>query len=63
MSDLSLSLINTYHTYTYPMTYPVVSRIVVLVCFSINTISYQYMSLLDLPYGKNINNDTWNTLG
>jgi hypothetical protein len=39
------------------------SRIMVIVCFSINTISYQYLSMPDLPYGKNINNDTWNTPG
>jgi len=38
-----------------------VSRILVIVYFSINSIRYQYMSLPDLPCGKNINNDTWNT--
>ena len=45
------------------MTYPVMSRTLVMVYFSFNSISYQYMSVLDLPCGKNINNDTWNTLG
>ena len=37
---------------------PVLSRILVMVYFSINSISYQYMLMLDLPCGKNINNDT-----
>ena len=45
------------------MTYPCVSRILAMVYFSFNGISYQYMPMLDLPSGKNINNDTWNTLG
>ena len=35
-----------------------VSRILVMVYFSINSISYQYMFMPDLPCGKNINNDT-----
>jgi hypothetical protein len=39
------------------------SRILVMVYFSINSISYQYMSMPDLSYGKNINNDTWNLPG
>jgi hypothetical protein len=29
-----------------------------MVYFAINSISYQYMYTVDLPYGKNINNDT-----
>ena len=45
------------------MTYPVMSRTLVMVYFSIKSISYQYMFVPDLPCGKNINNDTWNTLG
>ena len=45
------------------MTYPYMIRILVMDYFSINCISYQYMSMLDLPCGKNINNDTWNTPG
>ena len=48
------------------MTYlviPVTSRTLVMVYFSFNSISYQYISMLDLPNGKSINNDTWNTLG
>ena len=39
------------------------SRGLAMVYFSFNSISYQYISMLDLPSGKNINNDTWNTLG
>ena len=39
------------------------SGTLVMVYFSFNSISYQYMSMLDPPCGKNINNDTWNTLG
>jgi hypothetical protein len=31
---------------------PIMSRILVVVYFSINTISYQYMSMLHLPYDK-----------
>ena len=45
------------------MASPVMSRILVMVYFFINSISYQYLSMLDLPCGNNINNDTWNTLG
>ena len=45
------------------MTYPVMSRTLVMVYFSINNISYQYMSVPDLAYGKNINNNICNTLG
>ena len=40
------------------MAYPVMSGTLVMVYFSINSISYQYMSMLDLPCGKNINNNT-----
>ena len=40
------------------MASPVMSRILVMVYFFINSISYQYMSMLDLSCGKNINNDT-----
>ena len=62
MSHLSLSLINTYYIYLILWLTPVMSRILVMINFSINSISYQYMSMLDLPCGKNTNNDIWNTL-